>query len=179
MTAKGPPCDRHPNIRLRFFDCLLGELPPDESGNASVPVRHGVPTRIRQVDIMALRDRLRVMVVDDMSTSRGLIAQALDEFGIQNVDMAEDGHAALAVLKDKPADLVISDYHMPAMDGLHLLHILRTNEQTRGMHFILLTGRDDPEILESGKKLRMNGYLTKPFTLAELRAGIETIVGRL
>ena len=45
---------------------------------------------------MALRDSLTVMVVDDMSTSRGLITQALDAMGIQNVATAADGRSALA-----------------------------------------------------------------------------------
>ena len=44
---------------------------------------------------MALRDQLRVMVVDDMSTSRGLITQALDQIGIRNVATAADGATAL------------------------------------------------------------------------------------
>ncbi len=43
---------------------------------------------------MALRDQLRVMVVDDMSTSRGLIIQALDAMGVRQVGYASDGQGA-------------------------------------------------------------------------------------
>ena len=70
---------------------------------------------------MALRDQLRILVVDDMSTSRGLITQALDSFGIRNIAVAEDGANALQALSKSPAHLVISDYNMPQMDGLELL----------------------------------------------------------
>ena len=47
---------------------------------------------------MSLREKLRVMVVDDMATSRGLITQALDSIGIANVATASDGKAAIAAI---------------------------------------------------------------------------------
>lgn len=128
---------------------------------------------------MALRDQLRIMVVDDMSTSRGLITQALDAMGIRQVGYATDGPGALQILEKAPVHLVISDYNMPGMDGLQLLHALRSNPRTRGLGFILITGRADREIIETGKRLGMNNFLKKPFTPQELRACIEAVVGRL
>lgn len=128
---------------------------------------------------MSLREKLRVMVVDDMSTSRGLITQALDSIGIQNVATAGDGKAALTSLAKAPVHLVISDYNMPEMDGLHLLHYLRNAPETKKIGFLLITGRAEPAIIEKGKQLGMNNYLAKPFQTADLRNAIEAIVGRL
>lgn len=128
---------------------------------------------------MSLRDQLRVMVVDDMSTSRGLITQALDTIGIRSVATAADGKAALAALAKSPVHLVISDYNMPEMDGLHLLHYLRSSPQTQKTGFLLITGRADPAVINKGKELGMNNFLAKPFQPAELKSSIEAIVGRL
>ena len=128
---------------------------------------------------MSLRDKIRIMVVDDMSTSRGLITQALDAIGIRNVATAADGKSALQSLAVAPVHLVISDYNMPEMDGLHLLHYLRASPQTKNVGFLLITGRADPGIIEKGKQLGMNNYLKKPFETAELKSAIEAIVGRL
>jgi len=128
---------------------------------------------------MALRDQIRIMVVDDMSTSRGLITQALEAFGVQNVSTAENGTDALQVLSKKPVHMVISDYNMPNMDGLHLLQHLRANEKTKGVGFILITGRAEQQIIDYGKKLGMNNFLKKPFEPAELRKCIEAVVGPL
>jgi two-component system chemotaxis response regulator CheY len=128
---------------------------------------------------MALRDQIRIMVVDDMSTSRGLITQALDAFGVRNVTTAENGKQALQVLATKPAHLVISDYNMPEMDGLQLLHYLRASPKTKGVGFVLITGRAEQQIIDHGKKLGMNNYLKKPFQPDDLRNCIETVVGRL
>lgn len=128
---------------------------------------------------MALRDQIRMMVVDDMSTSRGLITQALDGFGIRNIATAENGREALRALAVKPAHLVISDYNMPEMDGLQLLQHLRGTPQTKGMGFVLITGRAEQQIIDHGKKLGMNNYLKKPFQPDQLRHCIEAVVGRL
>lgn len=128
---------------------------------------------------MALREKLRLMVVDDMSTSRGLITQSLDAIGIRNVATAGDGKAALQSLAHAPVHLVISDYNMPEMDGLHLLHYLRQSPQTKNIGFLLITGRADQAIIDKGRQLGMNNYLKKPFQTTELKSAIEAIVGRL
>lgn len=128
---------------------------------------------------MSLRDQLRVMVVDDMSTSRGLITQALDAMGVRNVATAADGPTALGALERSPVHLVISDYNMPGMDGLHLLHALRQAPRTARVGFLLITGRADPQIIDHGRRLGMNNYLKKPFTPADLKSAIEAVVGRL
>lgn len=128
---------------------------------------------------MALRDQIRIMVVDDMSTSRGLITQALEAFGVRNVTTAENGAEAIEILSKAPVHMVISDYNMPNMDGLHLLQNLRSSERTRGVGFILITGRAEQQIIDYGKKLGMNNFLKKPFDPGDLRKCIEAVVGPL
>lgn len=128
---------------------------------------------------MALRDQLRTIVVDDMSTSRGLITQALDGFGIRQIESAADGANALKKIAAWPVHLVISDMNMPGMNGLQLLHALRTNAKTKGVGFLLITGKADREVIETGRKLGMNNFVKKPFQPDDLRKAIEAIVGRL
>ncbi|HBZ43323.1 MAG TPA: hypothetical protein DEO85_04535 [Maritimibacter sp.] len=128
---------------------------------------------------MSLRDQLRVIVVDDMSTSRGLITQALDGFGVRQVESAADGQTALSKIASWPVHLVISDMNMPGMNGLQLLHALRNAPQTRKVGFLLITGKVEKPIIETGKKLGMNNFLPKPFQPDDLRKAIEAIVGRL
>lgn len=128
---------------------------------------------------MALRDQIRIMVVDDMSTSRGLITQALEAFGIAHVSTADNGADALQVLAKSPVHMVISDYNMPNMDGLHLLQHLRANQRTKGVGFILITGRAEQQIIDYGRRLGMNNFLKKPFTPSDLRKCIEAVVGPL
>ena len=128
---------------------------------------------------MSLKNSLSIMVVDDMSTSRGLITMALEEIGIKNVDFRTDGQSALKALAAKPVHLVISDYNMPGLDGLQLLKALRENKSTARIGFILVSGRLDEGIVTNGRKLGMNNFIAKPFNTAQMRKCIEAVVGPL
>lgn len=128
---------------------------------------------------MSLREKLRVLVVDDMSTSRGLIVQALESFGLVHVRHASRGQEALAAIAASPVHLVISDFNMPGMNGLGLLRELRGDPRTRQIGFILITGRADAAMIESGRALGMNNLIRKPFTAADLKSCLEAVVGRI
>lgn len=128
---------------------------------------------------MSLKDSLRVMVVDDMSTSRGLITQALDQIGIRHISVENDGQSALNRLSANPVHLVLSDQNMPNLDGIGLLQGLRQNKQTARIGFILVTGKPTESVIKKGQSLGLNNMIKKPFTPAQMKACIERVVGRL
>ena len=125
------------------------------------------------------RDVLRVLVVDDMSTSRGLMVRALETLGVSGVRSAPDGRAALRAALSDPPDLVLSDLVMPAMSGLDLLERLRTDERTRDARFILVTGRPREAALQIGRSPAPDAVLLKPFTVPQLQDRIEAVMGRI
>lgn len=128
---------------------------------------------------MSLKDSLQVMVVDDMSVSRGLIVQALEEIGIMRTSTENNGMAALRKLVGNPVHLVLSDLNMPELDGLGLLKGLRENRSTAKIGFILITGTPTPELVTKGRALGMNNMIKKPFTTASMKQCIESVVGKL
>lgn len=128
---------------------------------------------------MSIADKLRVMVVDDTSVSRALIVDALDQMGVRGVTLAKDGKSALAALMAQPVHLVISDMHMPGLDGLALLKGLREFKPTSRVGFILVTGSADKTLVERGRAFGLNNLVMKPFTVAALRGAIEQVVGKL
>lgn len=128
---------------------------------------------------MSLKDQIHILVVDDMSTSRGLIVQALEAMGIVNIHHVASGPEAIELLGRTPVHLVLSDYNMPAMDGIQLLQHIRSTPRTKGVGFILITGKADKTIVDSGKALGMNNFIKKPFGPQDLRSCLEAVVGRL
>lgn len=128
---------------------------------------------------MSLRDKIRVLVVDDMATSRGLIIQALDTMQIKNYDFCKDGLTAIKHISKNPVHLVISDYNMPGMDGLGLLKAMREHKATQKVGFILVSGSEDAGVIDKGKALGMNNYLKKPFTPESMKKSIESVFGPL
>jgi two-component system chemotaxis response regulator CheY len=128
---------------------------------------------------MSLKENLRIMIVDDMSVSRALIAQSLDEIGIKHYATENDAKVALGKLAANPVHLVISDMNMPGMSGLQLLRALRSAKTTQRIGFILITGTPSPDIVKEGQQLGLNNLIRKPFTSATVKAAIESVVGKL
>lgn len=128
---------------------------------------------------MSIADQLRVLIVDDTSTSRMLVRDGLEQIGIKNISHATDGQKALEFMMTTPAHMIISDLNMPNLDGLGLLKKIREYGPTRKVPFIILTGQKDNALLQKAASLGVNNYLMKPFTSDSLRKAIEAIVGRL
>lgn len=128
---------------------------------------------------MPLRDLLRVLVVDDMSTSRAILLQALDALGIRDTGFAAHGRAGLVQTQNDRPDLVLSDLYMPEMNGLELLQHIRADPSIAETGFILVTGRADDTVIQAGRELGMNNFITKPFTQAQFRDALEAVVGPL
>lgn len=128
---------------------------------------------------MSLADKLKVLIVDDTTTSRMLIRDGLQEIGIKNISFASDGEQALKHMMTQPAHLVISDFNMPKLDGLGLLRAIRQHAPTQKTPFIMLTGKGDKDLLQQAIKFGLNNYLTKPFTVPNLKTALEAVVGPL
>lgn len=128
---------------------------------------------------MSLKEKLRIMVVDDMTVSRGLLTMGLEKIGIKNVVPMDHAQKALKALETAPAHLIISDYNMPDMDGLDFLLALRKSQKTQRVGFIMVSGTLNPTIVDLGKRLGMNNFLKKPFNDAQLKQCVESVTGAL
>ena len=128
---------------------------------------------------MPFMQHLKVMVVDDTSVSRLLLVDGLNEIGLKNIALANDGEQALHLMMANPYHIVFSDMNMPKLNGLQLLRALREYQPTRQCCFILVTGKGDRAMIEEGRKYGLNNFLAKPFTTATLKAAIEAVAGKL
>lgn len=103
----------------------------------------------------------RVLVVEDEPVNREVTAQLLQDVALE-VDLAEDGEAALAAVAARPPDLVLMDVQMPRLDGLAATRRLRALPEGRAVPVIALTanafGEDQRGCIEAG----MDDFLAKP-----------------
>ncbi len=122
---------------------------------------------------------IKVLVVDDQLTMRALIRSALQEIGFKDIADAGDGEEGLKSLLARPANLVISDFNMPKLDGLGFLRAVRAHDATKKTAFIMLTGRADKDLVQRAMQFGVNNYITKPFSPASLRIKIQEVFGPL
>ncbi len=128
---------------------------------------------------MPAASSISVLVVDDQMTIRALVRNGLQQLGFREISEAPDGEEALRILVQRPAQLIISDYNMPKLDGLGLLRAVRSHPPIKSTAFIMLTGRADSELVKRAAQFGVNNYLVKPFTVAVLRQKIEQVFGAL
>ena len=125
------------------------------------------------------KQTIKILIVDDQTTSRLLMREALQQIGFANIPFAKDGEEALKMMMSSPAHIVISDYNMPKLNGLQLLQAIRTFPATRITPFILLTGSGDRTVLQQAVKLGVNNYLPKPVQPAALQKAIQAVTGNI
>ncbi len=109
-----------------------------------------------------------VLVVDDESVTRRLVAYTLKTLGIEVVG-AGDGYEALAAAKEQVFALAIVDIGLPDMDGFELIRHLKADDKNANIPIITFTARNEPQDETLAYELGAVGFLYKPFSTQELR----------
>ncbi|MBA2340127.1 MAG: response regulator [Pyrinomonadaceae bacterium] len=103
-----------------------------------------------------------ILVVDDSPTVRKLITIKLEKEG-HRVVPAVDGKDALAKLNEIVPDLIFTDITMPRMDGYQFCKLVRSDETTKHVPIIMLSGKDGFFDKVRGRMAGSTAYITKPF----------------
>jgi two-component system cell cycle response regulator len=115
---------------------------------------------------------MRVLVVEDDTTSRRILRTYLTNAGHDVVEAA-DGRAAWELLQNQVIRLVITDWMMPELEGPELIRQIRRAEFAHYTYVMLLTAHDSKDKIVSGLESGADDYLSKPFDPSELRARVE------
>ena len=115
---------------------------------------------------------IRVLVVDDSRTARNYIVRLLLNHRYQVLE-AENGQEALAVLKQHPdVRMVITDYHMPGMDGFELVRRLRQDYSMSQLAIVGVSSQGNHLISARFIKNGANDFITKPFLEEEFNCRV-------
>ncbi len=112
---------------------------------------------------------LTVLVVDDISAVRHILAQILRGLGVEGrIDTAGDGLEAWEMMQSNNYSVVICDIRMPRMNGLELRRLLRATPRFAELPFLMITGEVSEDIMALAVESKWDGYLLKPFPSAVL-----------
>ena len=119
----------------------------------------------------------RILIVEDETSIREMIAFALRKAGMDAMQAADARAAQLAVAEQVP-DLILLDWMLPGMSGLELARRLRKEELSREIPIIMLTARGEEMDRVNGLEAGVDDYVVKPFSTRELVARIKAVLRR-
>src|SRR5579859_4327751 len=123
-----------------------------------------------------MRRMSRVLVVEDSASTRAYVRAILEDeifaatVGGCEVLEATSGFDAMRLLPRGHYDLIVTDINMGDINGLELIHFIRKSEHHRTTPLVIISTQNTERDIERGIALGANAYLTKPFTVEQLRA---------
>ncbi len=108
-------------------------------------------------------DDLRVLVVDDSRLSRNVITRVLTNMGVEHIQEADDGSGAIEILNNQTFDLLVTDYHMPEVNGAELTEYIRQSDDHCHMPVLMVTSEDNEAQLQNVAQSGVNALSNKPF----------------
>ena len=122
---------------------------------------------------------MKILIVDDFPTMRGIIKNLLRDLGFNNTQEADDGSTALPMLQKGDFDFVVTDWNMPGMQGIDLLKAIRADDSLKHLPVLMVTAEAKREQIIAAAQAGVNGYVVKPFTAATLKEKLDKIFERL
>jgi two-component system, response regulator PdtaR len=119
---------------------------------------------------------MRVLVADDNPLIALGLAERLRSLGHEPIGPAGDGDEAIQLARQSRADLYLFDIDMPTVDGLQAADRLAAEGLRRPV--VVVTGVDDPSLIERAIATGVSAYLTKPVDSRELQAALELAAAR-
>jgi two-component system, chemotaxis family, chemotaxis protein CheY len=122
---------------------------------------------------------IKILVVDDFATMRKVVRNLLKQIGYENIIEAEDGVAALKILKSQKVDFIVSDWNMPNMTGLELLKAVRADGELSATPFLMVTAEALQDNVVAAVRAGVSNYIVKPFTAETLNGKIQKIMEKM
>ena len=116
---------------------------------------------------------MKILVVDDMPLMRHVLINMLRKLEYSNIVEATDGLQALALLRHQHFDLVITDLHMPKMDGVDLLTNIRKDRALADIPVLMVTCEDSTDKVKQVIAAKVSGFIIKPFNMNVLSSQLN------
>jgi signal transduction histidine kinase/CheY-like chemotaxis protein len=176
LTSLGQISD---STRSFFARTLVKPIKPSELFRTLITVLAGHKARVKSSSesefdsSLSERFPLRILLAEDNAVNQKVAVNILQRFGY-HPDVAANGKEVIDALRRQPYDLVLMDVHMPELDGLEATRQIRAEWQgDTGPRIMAMTAGVLPDEIQACSAAGMDGFLTKPISIGELRSLLE------
>jgi len=128
-----------------------------------------------QLDHLVVED-LKVLIVDDSNFARKQIRRVLSEMGIEHFSEANDGATAIPLIDAEFFDLIITDYHMPDVNGQALTDYIRNESNQKSVPLLMVTSEGNENVLTTVQQAGVSAICNKPFDVNSVKSSIERLL---
>jgi two-component system chemotaxis response regulator CheY len=121
-------------------------------------------------------EKVSFLVVDDERLMQVMVRQMLRDNGVINMRFADSGIEAYRMLKANPADVVITDWHMPRMTGVELLQAIKNDPDLFATQVLILSSETAPLWLLLAFEEGVDAFIIKPFTQNALMESLVRVM---
>ncbi|OGR98272.1 MAG: hypothetical protein A2V88_00380 [Elusimicrobia bacterium RBG_16_66_12] len=125
----------------------------------------------------AKRTKPLVLHIDDSSLIIAMTQGIIAQLGMDGIS-ALDADSGIKLARERLPDLILMDTMMPGKDGCQAVLELKTDEKTRGIPIIMLTGSDQISSVEKALNHGASAYLVKPVVMERLKAKVDAVLKR-
>ncbi|MDJ1158042.1 response regulator [Chelatococcus sp. SYSU_G07232] len=126
---------------------------------------------------MKPKDQIRILVVDDQKSMRGLASYYLQQLDFRQIDEAESAMEALKKMQQKAYDVILLDWNMEGMSGIDLLRAIRSVPELNHIKVIMATAERSVEKLKEASAIGANHYVVKPYEIGDLDVRLQKVLG--
>jgi len=125
------------------------------------------------MDLFSKIREMKILLIDDDEWIRDSLSIFFEAEGcrVLALETAEEG---IVAIKDQAFDLIIVDYKLPGLDGLEFLKRIHTSQA--GAIKILITAYRNENVVSEAKKLKVQGFIEKPFTSDTIMASLAHLI---
>ncbi len=117
----------------------------------------------------------RVLIIEDDHEMLDLIDSVVRGLGVINIDRASNGERAWRHIREcESYDLILFDWVMPVVDGFMILRRFRKRDPNAIV--LMVTSKNTAEDFQMAKDVGINGYILKPFTIAQLSTKVRELL---
>ena len=124
--------------------------------------------------------RLQILVVDDSEYMRGVMRTVLRAIGVTKVHEAENGAAAIGLLRETPIDIIFADWMMQPMSGPELVQFLRSSDASPDPYIpiVMVTAHTEMRNIKQARDIGVTEFLAKPITAKSVFERLVAIIER-
>ena len=117
----------------------------------------------------------RILIIEDETAIQSILSELLTDAGYE-IEVANDGLEGVTKFREKPFSLVLLDILMPKIDGYGVCEMIR---QESNVPIIMLTALDEEEAQVKAFELKVDDYITKPFSVKLVLMRVEAVLRRI